>query len=225
MGGGGRAERVLLGVDLSYPSLTKSIKAAEMKTNLASWRWAGRPGRQPICNRTLTALKNTTVSSKYCSVACRARMRAYCSRVRSDLNSDLIKSGRQTSCAPCGSGQPQTVVVLVSTFHRMWNHRPTGRALFTARGGHFLRRRLSDKFRISSGVVTVARCLLSSVTETREDPPLWNNTFSIIFRHYLSLSARPLSGNLVIWPFPWSKKTSSTPLTCCPCSMGLGPVA
>lgn len=43
-GGGGRAERVLLGVDLSYPSLTKSIKAAEMKTNLASWRWAERRG-------------------------------------------------------------------------------------------------------------------------------------------------------------------------------------
>lgn len=43
-GGAGRAERVLLGVDLSYPSLTKSIKAAEMKTNLASWRWAERRG-------------------------------------------------------------------------------------------------------------------------------------------------------------------------------------
>lgn len=91
---------------------------------------AGRPERQPICNRTLTALKNTAVSPKYYAVACRPRMRAYCSRVRSDLNSDLIKSGRQTSCAPCGTGQPQTVVVLVSTFHRMWNHRHVGRALF-----------------------------------------------------------------------------------------------
>lgn len=39
-----RAERVLLGVDLSYPSLSKSIKAAEMKTNLASERRAERRG-------------------------------------------------------------------------------------------------------------------------------------------------------------------------------------
>lgn len=113
------------------------------------------------------------------------RALAYCSRVHSwtgDLNSDLIESGRQTSCAPCGTGQPQTVVVLVSTFHRMWN-RPRRRSgafrFFTGRGGHFLRRRLSDKFRISSGVVTVARCLLSSFTETGEDPPLWNNRFPI----------------------------------------------
>lgn len=50
MGGGGvRAERVLLGVDLSYPSLSKSIKAAEMKTNLAPERRGERSvgGRPP----------------------------------------------------------------------------------------------------------------------------------------------------------------------------------
>lgn len=46
-GGGGRAERVLLGVDLSYPSLSKSIKAAEMKTNLASDAERSVGGRPP----------------------------------------------------------------------------------------------------------------------------------------------------------------------------------